>query len=1284
MTFKSNLNFLRGYKLIAKRDVEQKVAKIIELYEARKISNVTTARNLLDKLTASNKNVFKSGVKLYDKTVEKYENAEPLPVKRKRVEEEKIQKVRRDKATLKIQNLLRKTILFDITKKESAMDNKVIDFTVKPQRVGTIVASDLKNVLYKAYAKVIKQLPTKTKFEFYSEVAFEGKAPLASNSYLYDNVGRWATHVEKQIEKAIQSDETIKLSKLKITFHFILHPAGGRHHATQNRDKESVLNKTSVVKVVNEDDNCFWYALSVVMNKTNKMLKDHRCARLRERVAKELCNKCKLPWDNKVSFLDLPLIEEALNCNIYVLDLNNIPVLGSKIDVWNMLMYKSPRREISSQYWLLFDEDHYHSITNIRGFLAADHFCHKCFQCFKHKETFEKHECKLTGEKTKKRIKRNDHRTNKDLAHYLKQGFCKGSKEELKNKLVDKKDEKAEEIIRSHNHPRMIVFDFETDTHTLTHIPNHCEVDVLEIDEDLTHDYEKCLIKRESFPGYGCEDDFCEWLFSKDNQNSTVIAHNGSGYDNKFILKWCISKGMTPDSYVRQGSHITYMAFKKFNLRFVDSCSVFLEKLSKLSNTYDIDTVEGNFPHHFNTPENQDYVGCIPCEDMFGAKNLQPDEYEKDFLPWYNQQKDVTDWSFKEEMVKYCRADVELLSKAILKFRKMFLDSLDVDPFRHVTLASLCMSIYLNKFLPEKTIVGNSTDKDSLVAREWLLYLSNKSIIPEYPIVVDKRKFSKGFDGNKNKIEDKTYYSGKHTFTVDGFDEKKKVVKEFYGCFWHGCRKCHPELVGKYDRTMERQNMLEEAGYKVECIWECEWNEIKKTLENKQAIEQQARDQHINVREALFGGRTEGFKSYFKCNKHQKIYYYDVVSLYPTVNAMDAYAIGFKKPVNVSDKEALLDRIRSGEFFGIVKVDVTPPRDLYTPVLPDNSNSKLLFHLNQHVSKTYASVELKKALEKGYVVDKIYAAYEYEKMNGLMKKYVGNFLKMKVENSGVKNQEECDKINESHKELGFDFEIKPENTRVNPGLRQVAKICLNSLWGKFGQRSTLNNYDFYYDFNKLLLKMNDSTIQNKKWHIVNKNCVELRYENDMDIAVEADYISEITAVFTTANARMRLYDMLDWLHPSQICYCDTDSVMFVYDETNPDHKAPVNSESNPKTIRFGNGLGEWEDEFKGGWITELVVGGAKSYAYVTNKGKTVIKQKGITLDKANSSVVTFETMKNMVLNDNTIESEERFQFRWQNDTKDIVTVNIGRSIRSTISEKRTVIGYDTLPFGYQV
>ena len=1006
MPLNKNVKFLNGYKLIAKREVEDKVSKIIKLYTERKIKNIKTAKNILDKLTATHKNTIKSGIKSYDKLVEQEEEKiqkdkrEKAGQKIQQFLAEKIHKIRQEReerkkktATLKIQNLLRKTILFDIVKTESAMNNNVIDVTVKPQRVGSIVASDIKTVLYKAYARVIKQLPPRTKFEFYSEVNFDLsngeklKAPLISNSYAYNDTGRWGEAVEKQIMKVIQSDETVKLKSLEITFHFILHPSGGRGDATQSREKESILNKKSVVKIVNDDNNCFWYALSVVMDKTNKSLKDSRNKMLRERVGKELCNRCKLPWGNQVSFLDLTLIEETLNCNIYILDLNNIPVLGCKIDVWNILMYKTDSKN-AEQYWLLFDENHYHAITNIEGFLAVNHFCTKCFRCFEHKETYNKHECNLTGEK-KKKINRNDHRTNKDIAHYLKQGFCKGSKEELEQRLLNKDDDaKIEEITQSHNHPKYITFDFETDTHTLTHLPNHVEIDILEIDEELTHDYDKCLIKKESFTGYGCDGKFCDWLFNKDNQNSTVMAHNGSGYDNKFILKWCVERGMVPDCYIRQGSHITYMAFKKFNLRFVDSCNFFLEPLRRLSKTYNIDTLKGHFPHHFNKPENQDYIGCIPCEEMFGVNNFIPDEYEKDFLPWYSQQKDITNWNFKDELVKYCRADVELLSKAILKFRKMFLESLDVDPFRYVTLASLCMAIYLNKFLPDNTIVGNSIDKDSIVAREWLIYLNDKSIIPEHPIIVDKRTIKNIDDLNKNKIEDKTYYTGKHTFIVDGFVKKRKLIKEFYGCYWHGCRKCHPELLGKYDKTMERQNMLEASGYKVETIWECEWKKIKKGLSNNKEIEQQARDQSVNIRDALFGGRTEGFKSYFKCNEKQKIYYFDVVSLYPTVNSLDPYAVGFKKPVNISDEEDLINKIKTGDFFGVAKVDITPPTDLYIPVLPDNSNGKLLFHLNPLTAKTYASVELKRALEKGYIITKIYSAYEYKRFDGLMKKKI--------------------------------------------------------------------------------------------------------------------------------------------------------------------------------------------------------------------------------------------------------------------------------------------------------
>ena len=171
--------------------------------------------------------------------------------------------------------------------------------------------------------------------------------------------------------------------------------------------------------------------------------------------------------------------------------------------------------------------------------------------------------------------------------------------------------------------------------------------------------------------------------------------------------------------------------------------------LKDLSETFTIDTVKGHFPHYFNTEENQNYIGSMPEEKMFGAREMTPETYltvkylevkvsdtekvkscnmeVKGFLPWYRAEKDKPDWNFREELIKYCRADVVLLSKAVLKFRKLFLETVDTDPFRYVTLASLCMSIFRNRFMPANTIVSHATDKTvSRVSKEWLYYLNDK------------------------------------------------------------------------------------------------------------------------------------------------------------------------------------------------------------------------------------------------------------------------------------------------------------------------------------------------------------------------------------------------------------------------------------------------------------------------------------------------------------------------------------------------------------------------------
>ena len=53
----------------------------------------------------------------------------------------------------------------------------------------------------------------------------------------------------------------------------------------------------------------------------------------------------------------------------------------------------------------------------------------------------------------------------------------------------------------------------------------------------------------------------------------------------------------------------------------------------------------------------------------------------------------------------------------------------------------------------------------------------------------------------------------------------------------------------------------------------------------------------------------------------------------------------------------------------------------------------------------------------------------------------------------------------------------------------------------------------------------------------------------------------------------------------------------------------------------------------------------------------------------------------MVLNDKTLKTAERFSFS-TNAQQEVITKFIGKSIHSTVDQKRSLNGFDTLPFGY--
>ena len=102
---------------------------------------------------------------------------------------------------------------------------------------------------------------------------------------------------------------------------------------------------------------------------------------------------------------------------------------------------------------------------------------------------------------------------------------------------------------------------------------------------------------------------------------------------------------------------------------------------------------------------------------------------------------------------------------------------------------------------------------------------------------------------------------------------------------------------------------------------------------------------------------------------------------------------------------------------------------------------------------TWTTDEVKVAISKGYRAVKVYEVWHFdEKSDDVFKVYVRRFMKIKLKSSEydfkIKEDEEKFRTNIRSK-LGIDL----GKLEFNAGLRYISKLCLNSLWGKFGQRA---------------------------------------------------------------------------------------------------------------------------------------------------------------------------------------------------------------------------------------
>ena len=254
------------------------------------------------------------------------------------------------------------------------------------------------------------------------------------------------------------------------------------------------------------------------------------------------------------------------------------------------------------------------------------------------------------------------------------------------------------------------------------------------------------------------------------------------------------------------------------------------------------------------------------------------------------------------------------------------------------------------------------------------------------------------------------------------------------------------------------------------------------------------------------------------------------------------------------------------------------------------------------------------------------------------------------------------------------IELDPASIEKNPGRRLIAKLCLNSLWGRFGMRQNMPKNEIINSLMRYYELINDDAIDLStfSWFDIDSDelleCV-YKLKDDFITEQEGYKLSVPISAFTTCYARMRLYGALE-IAGEDALYCDTDSLIFI--------------ERNEKELfKLGDNLGDFTPEEL--HIIEFAATAPKSYGYITNDGAIECKVKGFKLDHKTLKIVNYNTLKNQVMGGQNVSVPIT---RFVNDRKNkiVKTVHLDR-VQQITFDKRTIKfisndNIDTVLFGY--
>ena len=229
--------------------------------------------------------------------------------------------------------------------------------------------------------------------------------------------------------------------------------------------------------------------------------------------------------------------------------------------------------------------------------------------------------------------------------------------------------------------------------------------------------------------------------------------------------------------------------------------------------------------------------------------------------------------------------------------------------------------------------------------------------------------------------------------------------------------------------------------------------------------------------------------------------------------------------------------------------------------------------------------------------------------------------------------------------------------------------------GKFAQRPNLTKTELVTEPKEFFHFLDPAQYEVSDARLVNDETVEVYYKEKDEFAEQNDKVNIVIAAFTTAYARLKLYDLLDLLQ-ERVLYYDTDSVIYVHEPGKPDPP-------------LGNYLGDLTNELDAGdYITTFISGGPKNYAYITNNGKSETKIRGITLDYAATKKINLDVMRHLVHSHVNCHTEEKvtvdtpFKITRDKKEKNIVTKRMKKDYRVVYNKRVITENYGSLPYGY--